>query len=89
MLNKRTRDAGKEPPCDNNCRLCKTNVEDVVHITSCCPFMSARYYLPMRHDMVTKTLYKEIIKKNPPEIEAPKEINEQEYIQKLGDNEYW
>ena len=51
--------------------------------------MSARYYLPMRHDMVAKTLYKEIIKKNHPEIEAPKEINEQEYIQKLGDNEYW
>ena len=39
--------------------------------------------------MVAKTLYKEIIKKNHPEIEAPKEINEQEYMQKLGDNEYW
>ena len=51
--------------------------------------MSARYYLPMRHDMVAKTLYTEIIKKNHSEIEAPKEINEQEYIQKLGDNEYW
>ena len=23
-----------------------------------CPFMFARYYLPMRHDMVTKTLLK-------------------------------
>ena len=51
--------------------------------------MSARYYLPMRHDMFAKTLYKEIIKKNHPEIEAPKEINEQKYIQKLEDNEYW
>ena len=48
--------------------------------------MSARYYLPMRHEMVAKTLYKKIIKKNHPEIEALKEINEQEYIQKLGDN---
>ena len=66
---------GKEPPCDNKCRLCKTNVEDVIHIISVCPFMSASYYLPMRHDMVTKTLYKE--------------INEQEYMQKLGDNDYW
>ena len=27
--------------------------------------MSTRYYLPMRHDMVAKTLYKEIIKKPP------------------------
>ena len=49
--------------------------------------MSARYYLPMRHDMVAKTFYKEIIKKNHAEVEAAKEINEQEYIQKLGDNE--
>ena len=27
--------------------------------------MSTRYYLPMRHDMVAKTLYKEMIKKPP------------------------
>ena len=89
LLNKRATDAEKEPPCDNKCRLCKTNVEDVIHIISGFPFMSARYYLPMRHDMVAKTLYKEIIKKNHPEVKAPKGINEQEYIQKLGDNEYW
>ena len=38
--------------------------------------------------MVTKTLYKEIIKKHI-EIEVPKEINEQKYIQKEEDNEYW
>ena len=88
LLNKRARDVGKEPPCDNKCCLCKTNVEDVIHIISCCPFMSALYYLPMRHDMVAKILHKEIIKKYHPEIEAPNEINEQEYIQKLGDNEY-
>ena len=88
LINKRARDAGKEPPCDNRCHLCKTNVEDVIHIISCCHFMSARYYLPMRHDMVAKTLYKEMIKKHP-EIEVPKEVNEQEYIQKVGDNEYW
>ena len=56
--------------------------------------MSARYYLPMRH-MIAKTQYKAIIKKkkkkkkNHPEIEVPKQINEQEYIQKIGDNEYW
>ena len=65
LINKRARDAGKKPPCDNKCRLCKTNFEDVIHIISCCPFMSARYYLPMRHDMVAKTLYKEMIKKPP------------------------
>ena len=88
LIKKRARDAGKKPPCDNKCRLCKTNVEYVIHIISCCLFMSARYYLPMRHDMVAKTFYKEIIKKNHPETEVPNKINEQEYIQKVGDNEY-
>ena len=88
LINKRARDTGKKPPCDNKCRLCKTNVEYVIHIISCCLFMSARYYLPMRHDMVAKTFYKEIIKKNHPETEVPNKINEQEYIQKVGDNEY-
>ena len=35
----------------------------IKHIISSCPLMPARYYLPVRHDMVAKTLYKEIIKK--------------------------
>ena len=63
LINKRARDAGKERPFGSKCRLCKTNAKDVIHIKSCCPFMSARYYLPMRHDVVATTLYKEIIKK--------------------------
>ena len=63
LLNKRARDAGKEPPCDNKCRLCKTNVEDVIHIISGCPFMSARYYLPMRHDMSQKPCTKKLLKR--------------------------
>ena len=80
LINKRARDSGKEPPYDNKCRLCKTNVEDVIHIKSCCPFMSARYYLPMRHDMVAKTLYKEIIKKNSRELKFPrKSMNKSTY----------
>ena len=89
LINKRARDAGKKPPYDNKCCLCKTNIEDVIHIISCCPFMFVRYYLPMRYDMVAKTFYKEIIKKDRLDSEVPKEINEQEYIQKVGDNKYW
>ena len=89
LIKKRTRDAGKEPRCDNKCRLCKTNVEDIIEIISCSPFMYARYYLPMRHDMVAKALSKETAKKNYPKIEVPKDISEQVYIQKVGDNEYW
>ena len=72
LINKKARDAGKEPPCDNTCRLCKTNVEDVIYIISCCSFMSARYYLPMRHDMVAKTLYKETLKKTTQKLKFPR-----------------
>ena len=80
LINKRARDAGKKPPCDNKCRLCKTNFEYVIHIISCCPFMSARYYLPMRHDMVAKTLYKNIIKKNTQKLKFPrKSMNKSTY----------
>ena len=43
LINKRARDAAKERPCDNKTRLCKTNVEDVIHIISCCPFIPASY----------------------------------------------
>ena len=68
MISKRATNAGKEPPCDNNRCLCETNVEDVIHIISCCRFISARYYLPMRHDMVAKNLHKEIIKKTTHEL---------------------
>ena len=72
LINKRSRDAGKEPPCDNKCRLCKTNVEDVIHIISYCPLI----WYGLSYDMVAKTMYKEeIIKKAHPEIEVPKEIN--------------
>ena len=53
-----------------------------------CPFMLARYYLPMRHDMITKKLFKEVIRKNHQKTKPTKEINEPEYIQKFVDCEY-
>ena len=57
LINKRARDAAKEPP-----------------------FMSARYYLPVRHDMVAKTLYKEIIKKTTQKLNFPrKSMNKSTY----------
>ena len=79
LINKRARDAGKEPPCDNKCCLCKTNVEDFIHIISC-PFMSTRYYLPVRHDMVASRLYKEIIKKTTQKLKFQrKSVNKSTY----------
>ena len=45
LKNKRDCDDGKQPTCNNKCRLCKTNIEDVVHIISGCPNISSRYSL--------------------------------------------
>ena len=58
LKNKRARESGKFPDCNNKCRLCTTNLEDISHIISDCPHMSARYYLPPRHDEVAKTVLK-------------------------------
>ena len=49
--------------------------------------MSSRYYLPLRHDPVAKAIFLEHTKKN-----ANTEVrfrNENEFIEKIGDYEYW
>ena len=52
--------------CSNKCRLCKTNIEDVVNIISGCLNMSSRYYLPLWHDAIAKHLFQaHIMKKTP------------------------
>ena len=48
LKNKRARDSGKTPNCNNKCRLRTTNVEDINHVIAACSHMSARYYLPVR-----------------------------------------
>ena len=40
----------------NACRLCINNVEDISHIVAGCSEMSARYYLPLRHEEVAETV---------------------------------
>ena len=62
LKHKRQIDAGIAPSANNKCRLCKTSVEDVNHIITSCNQMSARYYLPLRHDVVASNLLKIIIK---------------------------
>ena len=54
LENKRARDSGKTPDCNNKCRLSPTNVEDISLIIAGRSHMSARYYLPLRHDEVAK-----------------------------------
>ena len=62
LKNKRDRDSGKNPSC-NKCRLCINNVEDISHIVAACSQMSARCYLPRRHDEVAKTVLNSHLKK--------------------------
>ena len=52
--------SGKTPWQNNKCRLCNYCVEDITHVISSCSKMSSRYYLPLRHDVIAKTVYNEI-----------------------------
>ena len=42
LKNKRDKDSGKNPSCNNKCRLCINNVEDISYIVAGCSQMSAR-----------------------------------------------
>ena len=59
LKNKRDRDSGKNPSCNNKCRLCINNVEDISHTVAGCSQMSARYYLPLRYVEVAKAVLKQ------------------------------
>ena len=88
LLNKRDKDAGKTPTYDTKCRLCKHATEDIPHIISSCPQVSSRYYLPLRHDAMGKCFLKAYIKKHHPDHKYI-EKNENEYILKIDNTEYW
>ena len=88
LKHKRQIGAGITPEGNNKCRLCKSNVEDVNHIISSCNQMSAKYYLPLRHDVIASNVLKMIIKKNHPERRV-KLLNESEYVIKIENHEYW
>ena len=42
---------------DDCCRLCKNQVQDMFHVISSCSRMSSHYYLPLRHDAISKYVY--------------------------------
>ena len=66
LKNKRAKNARKEPVCGDKCCLFKKNVEDVIKIIKSCPFMPVQnYHLPMKNDMVAKTLLKNNQNKSP------------------------
>ena len=66
LIKKQQKEAGKEATCNTKCWLCKHSTEDVNHIISSCPEMSVRYYLPIRHNVVAKTVLKTLILKIDP-----------------------
>ena len=88
IRNKRDHDSEKTPMCNNKCRLCHTGIEEVTHVICNCPEMSARYYLPLRHDRMGKILYISHIQKHSPETKVEK-IQEPEYIRRVKHMEYW
>ena len=72
---------------DNCCRLCKNQVEDMFHIISSCSRMSSGYYLPLRHDVISKYVYEQDCMKVVPrcKIEYPAD----EFIHSDGNIEGW
>ena len=87
LKNKRARDSGRTPDCNNKCRLCTTNVEDINHIIGGCSDMSARYYFSLRHDEVAKRVLNSHLKKFYPSKEI-KFSSEPEYIYERDHREY-
>ena len=80
---------GNSNEINNRCRLCKSKVEDITHVISSCPKMSARYYLPLRHDIVAKATFNAIRKLHNPEKNSNSSSYPHETIINEGDYEYW
>ena len=83
LMHKRLVSSGMTPTFNNKCRLCKSHVEDISHIIAGCPKMSSRFYLPLRHDVVAKTIWNELRGKN------SFGITEEEFIETEGQQEFW
>ena len=88
LKNKRDRDSGKNPNCNNKCRLCINNVEDINNIVAGCSQMSARYCLPLTHDEVAKTVLNSHMKKFCPDKQITLS-SDAEFIYKEHPREYW
>ena len=83
LVNKRELDSGKPATSDNKCRLCRRQVEDISHVIGNCEKMSSRYYLPLRHDVVAKTIWNEITGGQ------SSVLKQDEFIEVNGYHEYW
>ena len=88
LKNKRDRDSGKNPNSNNKCRLCTENVEDISHIVAEYSQMSARYYLPLRHDEVSKSVLNSHLKIFRPDKQITLS-SDPEFIYKEHPRQYW
>ena len=84
---RREKKGGLQPKHNNKCRLCKVNVEDITHVISSCPNMSARYYLPLRHDTIAEAVYTVLHKKEDPKAKIY--CNKSEFVCNEGRKECW
>ena len=86
--NKRDSNTGENPSCNNKCRLYINNLEDISSIVAGWSKISARYYLPFRHDEVSKT----VLDSHLEELFPDKRIilsSDSEYIYNENPQEYW
>ena len=76
---------------DNKCRLCKRKIEDVSHVIAGCEKMATRYYLPLRHDVVAKTLWNElhIMDSGTRKVDQNLDVDSEGHISVQGDKEFW
>ena len=66
IFNTAVKKADLQPRHNSKCRLCKVSIEDITHVISSCPSMSARYYLPLRDDIIVEAIYTALHKKEDP-----------------------
>ena len=83
----REKDPQKKATISPVCRLCHQKEENIFHILCSCTELSASMYLPIRHNIIAKSIYHEIL-----EVIEPgwKRMNgEPPPITKSGNYEIW
>ena len=87
-MNKQKKVMVKKQHAIPNLDYVNTFNEDVSHIISSCPTMSVRYYLLIRHNVVPKTVLKNLILKTD-QTDKFKYQQDSEYIYKVRNFEFW
>ena len=92
LMRKRAIRSGKEVIVDDKCRLCRKHVEDISHVIAGCERMATRFYLPLRHDEVARSLWNRIRQLNNKEtaFDSNQNLSEhKEFIDTCNSHEYW